>query len=55
MSLKYNKVLGIGGIGVGMLFHTDINETLGRSESRLVELSEAKDYCKLHIVFHYIA
>ena len=53
--MSYNKIAGIGGIGKGMLFLTDINETLGRSESRLAELSDAKDYCKLHIVFHYIA
>ena len=55
MNLKYDQVVGTGGIGVGMLFQSNINETLGRSESRLVELSSAKDYCKLHIVFHYIA
>ena len=53
--MRFNKVLGIGGIGAGLLFLTDNNATLGRSESRLMELSEAKDYCKQHIVFHYIA
>ena len=52
-NLKYNKVVGIGGIGTGMLFHTKDNATLGRSESRLAELSDAKDHCKLHIVFNY--
>lgn len=52
---SFNKIVGTGGIGTGMLFHTDDNRTLGRSESRLVILSDAKDYCKLHIVFHYIA
>lgn len=52
---SFDKVAGVGGIGTGMLFHTDDNRTLGRSESRLVTLSGAKDYCKLHIVFHYIA
>jgi len=53
--MLFDKVVGIGGIGAGMLFLTDDNTTLGRSESRLVELSDAKDYCKLHIVFHYVA
>lgn len=53
--MKYHKIVGTGGIGTGMLFHTDLNETLGRSESRLVTLSDAKDYCKQHIVFSYIA
>jgi len=53
MKYKYSKVVGIGGIGTGMLFLTDIDTILGRSESRLAELSPAKDYCKQHIVFHY--
>ncbi|MGI5897442.1 MAG: carbohydrate kinase family protein [Oscillospiraceae bacterium] len=55
MKQEFNKIIGAGGIGTGMLFLTDDNKTLGRSESRLVQLSDAKDYCKLHIVFHYIA
>ena len=53
--MRYNIIAGIGGIGKGMLFHTDTDAPLGRSESRLAELSGAKDYCKLHIVFHYVA
>lgn len=52
---KINKVIGCGGVGKGMLFHSSVNETLGRSESRLVKLSDAKDYCKQQIVFYYIA
>ena len=28
---------------------------LGRNESRLGELLDSRDYCKLHIVEHYIA
>ena len=43
MSLRCNKIAGIGGIGTGILFHTAINAALGRSESRLAELSGAKD------------
>ncbi len=38
-----------------MLRLSPIQDTLGRSESRLVHMSPARDYCKLHIVFHYIA
>ena len=53
MNRTYNKVVGTGGIGTGMLFLSRQNETLGRSESRLVELSDAKDYCKQHIVLYY--
>ena len=52
---KYNKIVGTGGIGVGMLFHSEAMETLGRSESRMVILSDAKDFCKQHIVFYYAA
>lgn len=55
MRAPYNKVIGCGGIGKGLLFHSQLNETLGRSESRLVQLSSARDYCKLQIVFYYIA
>ncbi|HEY5466695.1 MAG TPA: PfkB family carbohydrate kinase [Clostridia bacterium] len=55
MRLSYDKVVGTGGIGTGLLFHSLSNDTLGRSESRLVELSDARDYCKLHIVFHYVS
>lgn len=53
--MRYKKVVGTGGIGSGMLFLSDKMETLGRSESRLVRLSPAKDYCKQHIVFYYIS
>jgi ribokinase len=51
----FNKIVGIGGIGIGMLFLSDKMETLGRNESRPVKLSRAKDYCKLHIVFYYLS
>ncbi len=49
----YTKVVGTGGIGTGMLFISDEDRTLGRNESRLVLLSDAKDYCKQHIVLYY--
>ena len=55
MNKKYNKVVGCGGIGKGMLFYSPVMETLGRTESRLVTLTDAKDYCKLQIVFYYPA
>jgi sugar/nucleoside kinase (ribokinase family) len=51
--LKYNKIVGTGGIGAGMLFLSPINETLRRNESRLMDLSPAKDYCKQHMVLYY--
>ncbi|NLT97970.1 MAG: hypothetical protein GXW96_07475 [Christensenellaceae bacterium] len=51
----YNKVIGTGGIGAGILFQLDSNEPVGRNESRLAVLSDTKDYCKQHIILHYIA
>jgi sugar/nucleoside kinase (ribokinase family) len=51
----YNKIVGTGGIGVGMLFLSEKAETLGRSESRPVILSKARDFCKQHIVLYYAA
>jgi len=55
MNARFTKLLGVGGIGKARLYITDVDATLGRSESRPVELSPAKDFCKLHIVFHYAA
>jgi sugar/nucleoside kinase (ribokinase family) len=51
----FSRVVGIGGIGSGIVFALDGNQTLGRNESRLGRLLDARDYCKLHIVEHYIA
>lgn len=51
---KIKKIVGTGGIGKGIFFQSYENETVGRNESRMAKLLEAKDYCKLHIVFHYL-
>lgn len=53
--MHFTHVIGIGGIGAGVVFALQGNNTLGRDESRLAELLNARDYCKLHIVEHYIA
>jgi sugar/nucleoside kinase (ribokinase family) len=53
--LGFTGVVGIGGIGAGIVFALDGDHTLGRNESRLGKLLDARDYCKLHIVEHYIA
>jgi sugar/nucleoside kinase (ribokinase family) len=53
--LGFTHVVGIGGIGTGVLFQLEGDHTLGRDESRLGQLLPARDYCKLHIVQHYIA
>lgn len=51
----FRQVVGIGGIGAGIVFALEGNHSLGRNESRLGKLLDARDYCKLHIVEHYIA
>ena len=48
-------MVGIGGIGSGIFFALDGNHTLGRDESRLGRLLDIRDYCKLHIISHYVA
>lgn len=50
---RYRTIVGTGGIGWGINVALEGNDTLGREESRAVKLLEARDYCKLHIVFHY--
>ena len=52
---KYNHLIGIGGIGSGIFFKLFGNHTIGRNESREGELLPNKDYCKLHIITHYLA
>jgi sugar/nucleoside kinase (ribokinase family) len=51
----FTQVVGVGGIGTGTIFALEENHTLGRNESRMGQLLEGRDYCKLHIVEHYIA
>ena len=51
----FTCAIGIGGIGAGMIYALQGDHELGRNESRLGELLDSRDYCKLHIVLHYIA
>jgi sugar/nucleoside kinase (ribokinase family) len=51
----FNKVIGTGGIGTGEIYRLEGNHTLGREESRSGHLLGTKDFCKLHIILHYIA
>lgn len=48
-------MIGTGGIGTGVIYLLDGNHDLGRNESRMGHLLPLKDFCKLHIVFHYAA
>ncbi|HKT69754.1 MAG TPA: hypothetical protein VJP83_09970, partial [Terriglobales bacterium] len=52
---SYRRLIGIGGIGSGIFFALDGNHTLGREESRFGRLLDIRDYCKLHIISHYVA
>ncbi|MEG1012495.1 MAG: PfkB family carbohydrate kinase [Ruthenibacterium sp.] len=52
---NFDYIVGSGGIGKGILFKLQGDHTLGRSESRLGQLTNYKDYCKLHIILHYAA
>ena len=53
--MKFDYVVGTGGVGKGILYKLDGEHTLGRNESRPAHLTDWRDYCKLHIVTHYIA
>lgn len=53
--LSYARIIGTGGIGSGLFFRLHGNQTLGRNESRLGKLVPCKDYCKQHIILHYIS
>jgi sugar/nucleoside kinase (ribokinase family) len=51
----YRQLVGVGGLGSGSFFRLEGNDTLGRNESRRGALLNVRDYCKLHIVSHYVA
>jgi ribokinase len=51
---RYRALIGTGGIGSGLFFAMTGSHTLGREESRAVRFLPRRDYCKLHIISHYI-
>jgi sugar/nucleoside kinase (ribokinase family) len=51
---RFQALIGVGGIGSGTFFALSGNHTLGREESRSGRFLEARDYCKLHIIAHYV-
>ena len=53
--LRYRAMIGTGGIGSGSFFALSGDHTLGREESRGGCFLERRDYCKLHIIAHYVA
>jgi ribokinase len=52
---RYRALIGTGGIGSGLFFALNGNHTLGREESRGGRFLDQRDYCKLHIIAHYVA
>jgi sugar/nucleoside kinase (ribokinase family) len=54
VSRRYDLVIATGGIGSGIFLALEGNRTLGREESRPANLLNQRDYCKLHIVSHYL-
>jgi sugar/nucleoside kinase (ribokinase family) len=51
---RYQAMLGVGGIGTGVFFALNGEHTLGREESRSGHFIDRRDYCKLHIISHYV-
>ena len=50
----FKAMIGVGGIGSGRFFKLNGNHTLGREESRSGQFLDTQDYCKLHIISHYV-
>lgn len=53
-ALHYTGIIGTGGIGAGKFFVLNGDHTLGREESRSGHFLDVNDYCKQHIILHYI-
>lgn len=51
----YAFCVGVGGIGSGEFWALTGGATLGRNESRAARRLARRDFCKLHIVAHYVA
>jgi hypothetical protein len=53
--LKFDHVVATGGIGSGLFFLMEGNHTLGRNESRPGAIIPCQDFCKQHIILHYLS
>ncbi|NQU10415.1 carbohydrate kinase family protein, partial [bacterium] len=51
----YGRIVGTGGIGTGLMYRLDSNRSLGRNESRMATRLPVRDFCKQHIILHYLA
>ena len=54
MPLQFQALIGVGGVGTGRFFALNGSHTLGREESRSGHYLDRRDYCKLHIIAHYV-
>jgi len=52
---RRRRLVGVGGVGTGIFFALEGDHDLGRNESRMGRLLDVRDYCKLHIIAHYVA
>ena len=52
--MTYRGLVGVGGIGWGTVFAVSGDHPLGREESRSGHFLDRQDFCKLHIIAHYI-
>lgn len=50
---KFDYIAGTGGVGKGILFLLEGEHALGKNESRLANLTDFQDFCKLHVILHY--
>src|ERR1044072_7443974 len=53
--LSFDHIIATGGIGSGIFFSMSGNHTIGRNESRMATLLPYKDFCKQHIIMHYVS
>ena len=53
--IQYSSIVGTGGIGSGKFFVLNGSHTLGREESRSGRFLDVRDYCKQHIILHYLS
>lgn len=51
---RFDGMIGTGGIGSGAFFALEGDHTLGREETRMGHFIQRRDYCKLHIISHYV-
>ena len=51
---RFQALIGVGGIGAGLFFALNDDHTLSREESRSGHFLDQRDYCKLHIIAHYV-